>query len=63
VHQHREELASGFTAKYHVKRLVWFETYDDISDAIVRERRIKSGNAPGKSRLLRRRTHCGTTWR
>jgi putative endonuclease len=52
VHQHREELASGFTAKYHVKRLVWFETYDDISDAIVRERRIKEWKRAWKIALV-----------
>ncbi len=52
VYQHREEQARGFTAKYDVKRLVWFEIYDDISDAIVRERRIKEWKRAWKVALI-----------
>ena len=35
VHQHRESLIPGFTKKYSVKKLVWFEDYGDIRDAIA----------------------------
>ena len=35
VHQHRESLIPGFTKEYGVKKLVWFEYYGDIRDAIA----------------------------
>ena len=41
IHEHRAGPVPGFTRKYGVKRLVYFEEYDDVSDAIVRERRVK----------------------
>jgi len=59
VYQHREELVPGFTAKYRVKRLVWFETYDDVSDAIVRERRIKEWKRAWKVALIE---DCNPLW-
>ncbi len=37
VHQHREGVFDGFTKRYGVKRLVWFESHDSIVDAIQRE--------------------------
>ena len=37
VHQHRSKESDGFTSKYDVGRLVWFECHDDIADAIARE--------------------------
>jgi len=39
--QHRDEMACGHTARYDIKRLVWFEMHDTIEAAIVREKRIK----------------------
>jgi putative endonuclease len=39
--QHKEGLIEGFTKKYDVKRLVWYEQWDLMSDAIGREKRIK----------------------
>ena len=41
VWMHREGAVPGFTSKYGVKRLVWFETHADILEAIRREKRIK----------------------
>ena len=41
VHQHREQLARGFTQRYGIKRLVWFELHDTLESAILREKRIK----------------------
>jgi putative endonuclease len=37
--EHREGLIPGFTKKYGVKRLVWFETHGDVRQAIPREAR------------------------
>jgi putative endonuclease len=41
VHEHREGLVEGFTKKYGVKRLVYFEEFPTAADAIRREKRIK----------------------
>jgi putative endonuclease len=41
VHQHKAKRASGFTARYGVDRLVWYEAHDDPSAAIQRETSIK----------------------
>src|SRR5580700_4314433 len=42
VREHKTGIASGFTAKYKLDRLVYFERFDDIHNAIEREKRIKS---------------------
>jgi putative endonuclease len=52
IYEHREGLVAGFTREYGVKRLVYVETYDDISDAIVRERRMKEWRRDWKVRLI-----------
>ena len=52
MYEHREGLVPGFTRAHGVKRLVYFETYDDISDAIVRERRMKEWQRNWKVRLI-----------
>ena len=41
VGEHREKRTPGFTQKYDVTRLVYFEEYFDVRDAIVREKQIK----------------------
>ena len=41
VWQHRTGALGGFTARYRVKRLVWFEHHRDIADAIAREKAMK----------------------
>jgi putative endonuclease len=52
VHEHREGEAEGFTAKYGVSRLVWFEQHSDINEAILREKRIKNWNRIWKLALI-----------
>ena len=41
VWQHREEVTGGFTKRYAVKRLVWFEVHEMMESAIRREKSIK----------------------
>jgi putative endonuclease len=41
VHEHKMGTGSGFSAKYKVDRLVYFERFEDVRNAIERERRIK----------------------
>ncbi len=41
VYQHKHKLFPGFTEKYNVNRLVYFETFSQVQDAIEREKSIK----------------------
>jgi len=50
--EHREEMIEGFTKKYGVKRLVYFETFDDVYAAIVREKRLKKYKREWKMNLI-----------
>jgi putative endonuclease len=52
VSQHREGVGSKFTARYGVKRLVWYECYSEFTSAIAREKRIKKWPRKWKVRLI-----------
>ena len=52
IYQHGEGLAEGFTKKYHVHRLVYYEIHSDVSEAITREKRIKKWNRQWKINLI-----------
>jgi putative endonuclease len=59
VYQHRESLVSGFTKRYRVTRLVYFEVFGDIELAIAREKQIKAGSRGKKIELIER---INPTW-
>ena len=52
VFQHREKMVDGFTKKYNVSKLVYFETFEDPYNAISREKQIKSGSRQKKIDLV-----------
>ena len=52
VYQHKEKLLPGFTSRYDVRRLVWFEVYDDPTTAIEREKEIKKWRRAWKVDLI-----------
>jgi putative endonuclease len=52
--EHREGVADGFTKRYGLKRLVYFERYDDIREARRREEAIKHWPRAWKVRLIHR---------
>ena len=52
VWQHREGVVPGFTKRYGLKGLVYFEAYDDISVAIQREKNVKHWPRTWKVRLI-----------
>jgi putative endonuclease len=52
VLQHKNKLFGGFTAKYNLTKLVWFETFDDISQAIEAEKKIKAWRRSKKVNLI-----------
>ena len=52
TYQHKTKEIKGFTSQYNVDQLVYYEIYDDISDAITREKRIKKWNRAWKLKLI-----------
>ena len=50
--QHKNDLVEGFTKKYGVHILVWYEVYDDINAAIAREKQLKGWNGAWKIKLI-----------
>jgi putative endonuclease len=60
IWQHREEVVRGFTKRYGIKRLVWFETHETMESAIIREKRIKRWPREWKYNLIH---SINPTWR
>lgn len=52
VWQHRESVVKGFTERYAVHRLVWYEVHSEITAAITREKQLKAWKRGWKIRLL-----------
>ena len=60
VYEHREGLIEGFTKKYGIKMLVWYEQHDTIQAAIQREKNIKHWPRRWKLELIEKHN---PTWR
>jgi putative endonuclease len=54
VYEHKNKLVDGFSKKYDVHRLVWYESHETVEEAIVREKQIKKWNRRWKLRLIER---------
>jgi putative endonuclease len=52
VWQHKNKIVKGFTEKYNISNLVYFETHDSAESAITREKQIKKWNRAWKLRLI-----------
>jgi len=52
VYQHKTKAYKGFTSKYNCDKLVYYETFSDINQAISREKQLKSGNRKRKENLI-----------
>ncbi|HBG81727.1 TPA: excinuclease ABC subunit C [candidate division CPR2 bacterium] len=52
--EHKEKLVEGFTKKYNVNELVYYEIFDNIENAILREKQIKAGSRQKKMELIDR---------
>lgn len=52
IYEHKHKLIKGFTSKYNVNKLVYFELFNDIKTAIAREKQIKSGSRKKKIDLI-----------
>jgi putative endonuclease len=52
VYEHKQKVYPGFTAKYNVNKLVYFEQFGNVNEAIDREKQIKSGSRQKKIDLI-----------
>ena len=52
VYEHKEKLVQGFTEKYNVNKLVYYECYENAWDAIDREKQIKKWRREKKNALV-----------
>ena len=53
MYEHKNELAEGFTKRYHIKKLVYFEVTDDVAAAIEREKQLKRWHRDWKINLIK----------
>ena len=60
VYEHKNKLLKGFTNRYNVDKLVYFETTESIESAIEREKQIKAGSRRKKLELIERNN---PTWK
>ena len=51
-YEHRTSSVDGFSARYGVTKIVWFEIYDDVLTAIAREKELKKWRRDWKIRLI-----------
>ena len=52
IWQHREHVIDGFTQRYDVSRLVWYQLTEAMDSAILREKQVKKWNRAWKIRLI-----------
>lgn len=52
VLEHKEKINEGFSSRYNINRLVYFESFQYINDAILREKRLKKWNRQWKINLI-----------
>jgi len=52
VYEHKAKLVDGFTKKYNIVKLVYYEVLEDIENAILREKQIKAGSRQKKIQLI-----------
>ena len=52
IFEHKEKIVDGFTKKYNIYKLLYYEVYEDIENALFREKQIKSGSRVLKIALI-----------
>jgi len=52
IYEHKNDLVDGFTKKYGIHRLVWYETHDSAESAITREKQMKKWKRAWKLKLI-----------
>lgn len=59
VYEHKNKLIDGFTKKYELDKLVYYEIFDNIENAILREKQLKGGSRKKKLALINK---FNNTW-
>jgi len=59
IYKHKHKLIKGFSANYNLHKLVYFEQFEDMTNAILREKRLKRWNRDWKNQLI---TKCNPSW-
>lgn len=54
IHEHKTKVNNGFSAKYNIDKLIYYEAYDNPTDAISREKQIKKYSRKKKIMLIER---------
>ncbi len=54
IWEHKQKFVVGFTGKYHIWKLIYYEVFDDIKNAITREKQIKNWRREKKLTLIKR---------
>jgi putative endonuclease len=52
IYEHKNKLVDGFSSKYNLEKLVYYEVFDDIEQAIIREKKIKGGSRKKKEGIV-----------
>ncbi len=60
AYEHKNGLVEGFSRRYRVKKLLYYETYTDVRDALEREKKLKKWRHDWKARLIR---NFNPSWR
>lgn len=53
ITEHKDKILKGFTAKYRINKLVYYEVFESIENAILREKQIKSWSRKNKVKLVK----------
>lgn len=54
VLQHKQKIVNGFTKKYNINKLVYYEKFDDVYDALEREKQLKKWSRKKKVNLIKK---------
>jgi putative endonuclease len=54
VYQHKFKVIPGFTNKYNINKLVYYEEYDDVYEAIYREKQLKNWHRQWKINIIKK---------
>lgn len=59
IYEHKNKIIEGFTKKYNINKLVYFEITNDVNIAITREKQLKSGSRKRKIELINKKIVLG----
>jgi putative endonuclease len=55
VYEHKNKLIEGFTSKYNVSKLIYYEEFDNVTNAIAREKQLKNWHHEWKINLVKKK--------